>query len=153
MPKLKQWFLEAFASSGLNDCTHQPLQAMTGESMTMPLKPGAVPHTCYTPIPVPFHWKEKVKADLDRDERLGIIERVPQGEVGEWCSRMLATAKANGKPRRVVDFQELNKATLREIHHTPSPINLVASIPSEQVKTVLDAWNGYHSLMLDPEAK
>ena len=77
------------------------------------------------------------KADLDRDVRLGVIEKVPQGEINEWCSRMVITPKANGKPRRTVDFQELNKATLREVHHTPSPINLVASIPGNTLKTVL----------------
>ena len=66
---------------------------------------------------------------------------------------MLVTGKTNGKPRRVVAYQELNKATLREIHHPPSPINLVAAIPGGKLKTVLDAWNGFHSLMLDPESK
>ena len=30
---------------------------------------------------------------------------------------------------------------------------MVAQIPADKVKTVLDAWNGYHSLMLDPESK
>ena len=30
-----------------------------------------------TPIPVPYHCKAQVKADLDRDVRLGIIEPVP----------------------------------------------------------------------------
>ena len=152
--KLKSWLLGAFASSGFNTCTHQPLQGMTGVPMKAVRKRhGCRPPKAYTPIPVPFHWKAQVKADLDRDVRLGIIEPVPQGEVTEWCSRMVITAKANGKPRRVVDFQGLNNATLREIHHTPSPINLVSSIPAGKLKTVLDAWNGYHSLMLDPESK
>ena len=151
---LEQWFLEYFSSSAFNTCTHSPLQSMTGVPMKAIQKKEDTHHPkWYTPIPVPFHWKKQVKADLDRDVRLGIIERVPQGEMSEWCSRMVITAKANGKPRRTIDFQELNKATLREVHHTPSPINLVAQIPAEKKKTVLDAWNGYHSLMLDPESR
>lgn len=151
---LKTWLIEAFEGSSLNLCTHQPLQWMTGVPMkAVKKKPGSNHPNAYTPIPVPFYWKKPVKADLDQDVRLGIVEPVPQGEVNEWCSRMVITPKANGKPRRTVDFQELNKATLREIHHTPSPINLVASIPGGKLKTVLDAWNGYHSLMLDPESK
>ncbi len=154
LEKLKEWFLERFASSAFNTCTHSPLQSMTGVPMTAVHRKEGVSHPkWYTPIPVAFHWKRQVKADLDRDVRLGIIERVPQGEVSEWCSRMVITPKANGKPRRTIDFQELNKATLREVHHTQSPINLVTQIPAGQVKTVLDAWNGYHSLMLDPESK
>ncbi len=154
LDKLEKWFLEYFASSAFNTCTHAPLQSMTGVPMTAVRKRDDVTHPkWYTPIPVAFHWKKQVKADLDRDVRLGIIERVPQGEISEWCSRMVITPKSNGKPRRTIDFQELNKATLREVHHTPSPINMVAQIPAGQVKTVLDAWNGYHSLLLDIASK
>ena len=152
--KLEKWFLEYFASSAFNTCKHSPLQSMTGVPMkAIKKKDGASNPRWYTPIPVPFHWKKQVKADLDRDVRLGIIERVPQGEICEWCSRMVITPKANGKPRRTIDFQELNNVTSREVHHTPSPINLVAQIPAGKKKTVLDAWNGYHSLMLDPESR
>ena len=43
--------------------------------------------------------------------------------------------------------------TLRETHHTPTPFNLVADIPTGTKKTVLDAWNGYHSLSLAEEAR
>ena len=111
------------------------------------------PRYTYTPIPFPHHWKKQVKADIDRDVRLGIIEKVPQGDISEWCSRMVVTPKTNGKPRRTVDLQQLNKATVREVHHTPSPFNLVSSIPAGKLKTVLDAWNGYHSLLLDRKGK
>lgn len=62
---------------------------------------------------------------------------------------MIVTPKKNGEPRRTVDLQQLNKATLREVHHTPSPFNMVASTPTGKRKTVLDAWNGYHSLPLN----
>ena len=152
--KLEEWLLDAFKSSAFNTCSHAPLQSMEGVPMKAVRKKDGVNHPAvYTPIPVAFHWKKKVKADLDRDVRLGIIEKVPQGEVSEWCSRMVITRKANGKPRRTIDFQELNRSTLREIHHTPSPINLVAQIPAGKIKTVMDAWNGYHSLMLDEESR
>ena len=155
IPRLEKWFLENFAGSAFNTCTQQPLPAMTGVPMTIKMKEfaGRDYWKSYRPIPVPYHFKAKVKADLDRDVRLGVIEKVPQGEIDEWLSMMVITAKANGDPRRTVDYQQLNKATHREIHHTPSPINLVASIPGNMLKTVLDAWNGYHSLLLDEDSK
>ena len=154
IPKLEAYLLDVFKNSAFNVCTHQPLQGMTGKPMKAVVKNPGVNHpAAYTPIPVAHHWKEKVKADLDRDVRLGIIEKVPQGEIAEWCSRMVVTPKSNGKPRRTIDFQELNRATLREVHHTPSPINLVTKVPAGKLKTVLDAWNGYHSLLLDPKSK
>ncbi len=142
LEKLERWLLDKFSLSAFNTCSHSPLQGMTGVPMkAMRKKVGKNHPAAYTPIPVAFHWKKQVKADLDRDVRLGIIENVPQGEISEWCSRMVITRKANGKPRRTIDFQELNRATLREVHHTPSPINLVAQIPAGKVKTVMDAWN------------
>ena len=154
LPKLEQYLLDIFATSAFNMCTREPLQGMAGAEMEIVFKDDVTkPRPAYTPIPVPHHWKQQVKADLDRDVRLGIIEKVPQGNVSEWCARMVVTPKANGKPRRVVDLQQLNKNTIREVHHTPSPFNLVSTIPAGKVKTVLDAWNGYHSLTLSPESK
>ena len=66
---------------------------------------------------------------------------------------MVAVAKANGSPRRTFDMQKLNEATLREVLYTPTPFSQVATVPKNQLKTVLDAWNGYRSLLLVPAAK
>ena len=63
---------------------------------------------------------------------------------------MLTPPKANGEPRRVVDYTELNKHTPRQTHHTESPWNIVSSIPPGKVKSVLDCWHGYHSVPLHP---
>ena len=153
IPRLKEWLLQAFSSSAFNTCTHQPLQMMTGSPAGIKFKQGTEPYAIHTPIPVPHHWKEQVKADIDRDVRLGIIEAVPQGTPTEWCSRMVVTAKKDGSPRRTVDLQRLNNATMRETHHTPSPFNLVSTVPAQTRKSVLDAWNGYHSLPLSEEAR
>ena len=153
VPKLKAWLLDQFASSAFNQCPHQPLPKMTGKPVKLHFKEGTTPYAVHTPIPVPHHWKKKVKEDLDRDIRLGIIEKVPQGTTTTWCARMVVTPKKNGNPRRTVDLQKLNNATFRETHHTPSPFDLVSTIPTNTWKTVLDAWNGYHSLALDESTK
>ena len=112
---------------------------MTGAPIKLHFKEGTIPYAVHTPIPVPHHWKEKVKEDLDRDVRLGIIEKVPQGSTTTWCARMVVTPKKNGNPRRTVDLQKLNNATFRETHHTPSPFDLVSTVPTNTRKTVLDA--------------
>ena len=153
VPHLQQWLLSEFSASAFNTCEEQPLQTMTGIPVDILFKENAKPHAVHTAIPVPHHWKRKVKQGLDRDVRLGIIEPVPQGSISQHCSRMVVTPKKDGEPRRTVDLQKVNKATLREVHHTPSPFNLVSTIPSQTKKTVLDAWNGYHSLPLNPEHK
>ena len=108
--KFEEYFKDIFKESAFNTCTHQRLQGMTGVPMkTVQRKKGCNHPAVYTPIPVPFHWKKKVKTDLDRDVRLGILERVPQGEICLFCSRMVIVSKANGDPRRTVDFQGLNE--------------------------------------------
>ena len=153
IPKLKKWLLERFASSGFNQCTHQELGTMTGVPMDIHFKKDVIPHAVHTPIPVPLHWRYQVKDDINRDVRLGIIEQVPQGTPVEWCSRMVVTAKKDMTPRRTVDLQKLKKATLRETHYTRTPFHIVSQTPKNVLKTVLDAWNGYHSLPLSDSAR
>ena len=58
-----------------------------------------------TPATVSLHWQEQVKADLDKDKAMGVIERVE--EPSEWCQRMVVVQKPDGSPRRTVDFQPL----------------------------------------------
>ena len=67
---------------------------------------------------------------------------------------MVVAPKQNtGKPRRTVDLQSVNEATYRETHHTETPHRLVSNVPAGQKKTVLDCWNGYHSLELAESAR
>ena len=44
------------------------------------LKPDAKPYATHVPISVPIHWRDEVKADLDRDAKNGVIDEVPVGE-------------------------------------------------------------------------
>ena len=141
-----------YKHSAFNTCTHQTLPKMSGEPLSISFHDNHKPFAVHKPIPIPHHWKEQVKSQLDADVSLGIIEPVPAGTHTVWCSRMITVAKKDGSPRRTVDLQNLNSATRRETHHTPSPFNVVSTIPSGTKKTVLDAWNGYHSVPLSPDA-
>ena len=82
--KFEQYFLTTFGASAFNTCTHQPLQGLSGESMYIKFKEGGVlPAYISTPIPVPHHWKKGLKADMDQDVCLGIIE-CPHGVPAWW---------------------------------------------------------------------
>ena len=48
--------------------------------MKLIVDPEAEPVAHHTPIPVPIYWRDSVKAGLDQDVRLGVIEPVPVGE-------------------------------------------------------------------------
>ena len=66
---------------------------------------------------------------------------------------MITVAKKDGSPRRTIDLQALNDASVRQTHHTPSPFHQAMAVPHGTRKTVADAWNGYHSLELRDEDK
>ena len=149
--KLEKYLLQYYSSSTFNTCEHQPLPMMEGPPMKLMIDPKAEPIAHHSPIPVPIHWQEEVKAGLDRDVRLGVIEPVPIGEPVTWCHRMVICAKKNGKPRRTIDFQPLNTHATRETHHTQSPFHQARSVPPNTKKTVFDAWNGYHSVPIRQE--
>ena len=116
--------------------------------MRLMVDPSAEPVAHHTPILVPLHRQENVKAGLDQEVSLGVLEPVPVGEPVTWCHCMVVCAKKNGKPRRTVDFQALNLHATCETHHTQSPFHQACSIPSNTKKTVFDCWNGYHSVPL-----
>lgn len=149
--RLQRFLLDRYAASTFNTCEHQPLPMMDGPPLKLMVDPNAQPVAVHSPVPVPVHWREDVKKGLDRDVRLGVIEPVPVGEPVTWCHRMVVCAKKNGKPRRTVDMQPLNAHATRETHHTQSPFHQARSVPLGTVKTVFDAWNGYHSVPLRAE--
>ncbi|CAG2254453.1 unnamed protein product [Mytilus edulis] len=80
VPKLQNFLLEHYKSSTFNTCEHQPLPLMEGPPLKLMIDPKATPVACHTPVPVPLHWQDDVKASLDQDVRLGVIEPVPVGE-------------------------------------------------------------------------
>ena len=110
--KLQKWLLEAFSSSAFNTCSYQELPAMSGEPMQIKIKPNApLSSVKYKPIPVPFHFKKAAKRDIDRDVRMGVLQKKPQGEATLYCSQTVFTPKSNWEPRRTIDFKDLNEAT------------------------------------------
>ena len=144
--KIEKWILEYYADSSFNTCEHQTLPLMEGPPVRIMVSDDMVPTVVHTPIAVPLYWQEKVKSDIDRDVALGVIEPVPIGEPVTHCARMVITRKKDGNPRRCVDYQQLNKYTTRETHHTMSPFHQATLFPPNTKKTVTDAWNGYHSV-------
>ena len=56
------------------------------------------PVACHVPAPLPLHWHNKVKADIEQDVRLGVLERVLTNTPVRWLSLMVLTPKHDGTP-------------------------------------------------------
>ena len=148
VPALKEWILNYYGASSFNTCEHQPLRMMQGKPMRLHVNPEAKPSAIKKPAVVPVHWQEQVFKGLQRDICLRILEKVAPNTPDTWCSRMVVTAKANGTPRRTVDLQHVNRNSVRQTHHVQSPFHLAEKVPQNTLKTVTDAWNGYHSMLI-----
>ena len=110
--------------------------------------PNVKPVAIHKAAIIPIHLKARVKADLDRDVRLGILEKVNVNSPVKWLSRMLVTMKKGGSPRRIIDYKNLNNAIPRQTNITQSPFMCASACPPKKKKTLLDAKDGYHSVIL-----
>ena len=144
---MKLWLLDAFRHTTFNT-TSQPLPTMKCRLYEITLIEPNEPYHANIPIPVPHYWRDEVKKQLDEDDALGIIRKIPHGETTDWCMRMVVVSKRDGKPRRTVDFQPLNKYSKREVHYTEPPFSAVSSIPPKMYKSSCDAFSGYHQVPL-----
>ena len=150
---LQIWILDRYRSSTFNTCQCQTLPLMEGPPLELHVDPEVKPIAVHKPIPVPLHRQQEVKESIDRDVKLGVLEAVPVGGPVTWCHRMVTVRKKNGKPRRTVDMQVLNKHAVRETHHTQSPFHQATMVPAGTKKTITDAWNGYHSVPIREEGR
>ena len=65
------------------------------------VKPEAVPKF-HKPRPIPLAMKAKVEADLARQEKLGILEKI---ETSEWAAPIVPVPKPNGTVRTCGDYK------------------------------------------------
>ena len=117
-----------------------------GEPFEIHLKDGAVPHCVYTPRNVPLPLREKVKAELDRMESIGVIKKVD--EPTPWCAGMVVVPKSEGNLRICVDLKPLNTNVLREIHPLPKVDEILGQLSGAKVFSKLDANSGYWQIPL-----
>ena len=113
------------------------------------VKEDAIPVAIHKPSTIPALWVNQVRKDLERDIKLGVLERVPSNTPTTWCSRMHVVGKKTGESRRVVDLKAVNVATSRQTHATEPLFCQASSVPPNTWKFLLDAWNGYLSIPLD----
>ena len=142
--KMEQWLLNRFSASTFNSCPHQPLPMMTGPPISIHIDLATKPMAVHAPTLIHIHWNEEVKQQLDADVALGVIKKVEPKTPTTWCHCAIWVRKLDGNPRRVVNFQSLNRHCFCDTHHTVSPFQQAHEISRNTYCSVTDAWNGYH---------
>lgn len=100
---------------------------------TIAVGPDAKPFALSTPRRVPLPLMDKVKAELTRMEKLGVISKVD--EPTEWCAGMVVVPKSNGDVRICIDFTKLNESVKRENYPLPAVEESLAKLANARMFT------------------
>jgi len=91
IPKLKEYLVNAFSTTTFNKDGLFPV--MDTKPAHIHIQEDGKPNVCHNPIPVPFHWKAKVKASLDEDVHRGNIAKYKKPTIAYHLSSLLAPKK------------------------------------------------------------
>ncbi len=105
----------------------------------------------HKPRTVPFILREKVEAELERLQGLGIITPV---KTSKWAAPIVPVLKKNGQVRVCGDYKvTANRALLTESYPLPRVDDLVTALAGGKTFTKLDMANAYLQLPLDEASK
>ena len=138
--RLEETTADVFGDIGLMNC----------EPVKIELSDNAEPYCVNTARKVPFPLLPKVKEELDRMLKEGIIEEVT--EPTDWCAPMVPVVKPNGKVRICVDLRKLNEAVKRERYILPTLEDIAPKLAGAKVFSKLDASSGYWQIPLHPDS-
>jgi hypothetical protein len=124
---------------------------LKGEPYVIKMRADAHPYAAATPRRIPLPLVDKVKTELVKMEKLGIIEKVTEGT--EWCSPIVVAPKKDGSVRICVDFTKLNMHVIRERLILPSTDECLAKIRGGVVFSKLDARMGFWQIPLAEESR
>lgn len=95
---------------------------------------------------IPIALRATVDAELDRLEKLDVIEKVVG--TSEWVSPMTITIKDNGACRICVDMRQANLAIVRERHLIPTLDDFLSNFHGATLFSRLDIKEAYHQIEL-----
>ena len=113
------------------------------------IKPKAIP-VVHPPRRIPVALRERCKAELERMEKLGVIEKVT--EPTKWVNSMVVIEKSQGKLRICLDPHDLNKNILRPHYPTRTLDDVLPQLTGAKYFTKLDARSGYWAMKLSKES-
>ena len=111
---------------------------------------NAQPKFC-KPRSVPLPMKEAIEEELDRLERIGVLEKVAYSR---WATPLVCVPKKDGRVRLCGDYKvTLNQVLNVEQYLLPKPDDLFATLAGGERFTVLDLTQAYQQLLLDDNSR
>ena len=106
--------------------------------------------TFFKPISVPFAMKAAVEEELDRLERIGVLEKIPSRE---WAAPIVAVPKKDGTVRQCGDYKvTINPALEVDQYPLKVPEAMFAILAGGKNFTTLDLSQAYQQLELKEES-
>ena len=125
------------------------LGTLQGHKVHIAVDSGAQPRFCKA-RPVPFAYKTKVEAELDRLESDGVLKNVT---FSQWAAPIVPVIKENGDIRICGDFKvTVNPVALPDKYPLPRVEELFAKVSGGTLFTKLDLSNAYQQLELDDQS-
>eukprot|EP00731_Ephydatia_muelleri_P028828 Em0020g472a len=123
-----------------------------GVEYSIKLRPNAKPYALSTPRNIPLPLRSKVKEELTKMEKSGVISRV-EGPT-EWCAGMVVVPKKQSDSVRIcVDLKPLNESVLRENYPLPKIDETLAQLSGASVFSKLDANSGFWQISLAKDCR
>ena len=116
------------------------------------VKPGAVPVVC-SPHCVPDAVQPKLKEELDKMLKLGVIRKLDINEASDWVHTLVIVIKPNGKLHVCLDPRTLNSVLHHNIHNAKRFINIISKVKGFKYISKLDANSGFWTLPLDQSSQ
>ncbi|XP_055589226.1 uncharacterized protein K02A2.6-like [Uranotaenia lowii] len=114
------------------------------------LKPNAQP-VFRQKRPVPFHAVEKVEAELQRLQQLGIISPV---DYSDWAAPIVSVSKPGGKIRVCADYSTgLNAVLEPHQYPLPTPDDIFSKLAGSKVFSIIDLSDAYLQVEVEDESK
>ncbi|XP_061188181.1 uncharacterized protein LOC133196273 [Saccostrea echinata] len=93
------------------------------------------------PRKIPLALKPKVKEELNRQEKLGVIK--PVNTPTDLVSALVVAPKRSGDIRLCIDPKPLNKALMRNHYPTPTIEDILPELHQARIFFIVDAKDGF----------
>ena len=99
-----------------------------------------------SPLRIPFHLRDKVEKELERLEKINVIE--PVNGATPWVSNLVVAPKTNtpNDIRLCVDMRKANQAIKRERHVTPTIDDIILELNGSKVFSKVDLYLAFTSV-------